>query len=142
MIDYIHAQLSIWGKAQLSDARKGLGYASVCPMFRDVKHGGVYGSAPPLGVSMTSRENIEDTDNAIARLPIAQRHLAVEMYVIGGTGDQVAARLGIVRQRLYERLHALHQEVLGLTLDVVAGVESDKLDGSGKPVDTIRTVSV
>lgn len=121
MIDYIHTQLALWGKAQMADARKGLGYASVCPMFRDVKHGGVYASSPPLGVSMTSRENIDDTAAAVARLGVVQRQLVVEYYVVGGTGEQVAARLGIARQRLYERLHVLHQELLGLLNDVCAG---------------------
>lgn len=121
MIDYIHTQLSLWGKAQLSDARKGLGFANVCPMFRDVKHGGVYGSSPPLGVSMTARDNIDDTGAAVQRLGVVQRQLVVEYYVIGGTGDAIASRLGIGRQRLYERLHVLHQDVLGLLNDVCAG---------------------
>jgi hypothetical protein len=136
MIEYIHVQLSIWGKAQMADARKGLGYASVCPMFQDARHGGSYGSRPPLGVTLTARENINDTDRAVARLDAPMRQLVVEMYLIRGTGDQVARRMGIARQRLYERLDVLHATMLGLLQDVVV----DRLDA--KPVDTIRTVSV
>lgn len=122
MIDYINVQLTLWAKAQSAEARKGLGFSSICPMFRDVKHGGVYGSAPPVGVSMTSRENIDDTAEAVRRLDAAQRQLVVEFYLVGGTGEEIGARLGMAKRTLYDRLHVLHQEVLGLLNDVAAGV--------------------
>ena len=104
-------------------------------MFKDTRHGGVYRSAPPLGVSITERSNVEDTDRAVQRLDRVQRQLVVEYYVVGGTGEQVARRLGIGRQRLYERLAVLHATMLGLLNDVIAGVLPDG-------VDTIRTDSV
>lgn len=122
MIPYVDAQLAIWGKAQLRDARKGLGFSSVCPMFRDMKHGGVYGSQVPCGVSLTDLENIADTDVAVSRLPIEQRQLVVEFYVVGGKIESIADRLGIAKRTLYDRLHVLHQQVLGLLNDVAAGV--------------------
>lgn len=138
MIDYIHVQLAIWGKAHGSDSRRGLGWPSVSPMFRDVKHGGVYGSTPPIGVSMTDRENIADTAAAVARLEAGKRQMVVEYYVVGGTGEEVAARLGMAKRTLYDRMHSLHQELLGLLNDVVAGVPSP----AENVVDTRRTVSV
>lgn len=133
MIAYVSTQLSIWGKAQRSGARSGLGWPSVCPMFRDVKHGGVYGSAPPVGVSMTNREAIDDTDAAVQRLAADMRQLAVEYYVVGGTGDVIAARMGISKRTLYYRMDRLHHALLGMLLDVVAGVppeiSAQTLDG-------------
>lgn len=122
MIEYVHTQLSIWGRAQRCGAREGLGYPSVCPMFRDVRHGGAYGSAPPPGVSLIDRQNIDDTAEAVRRLSDEHRRLVAEYYIVGGTAVAVAARLGIARQRLYERLSAVHAQMLGLLNDVVAGV--------------------
>lgn len=138
MIPYIDTQLSIWGKAQINDVSRGLGYASVSPMFRDVKHGGVYGSAPPLGVSMTDRDNVEDTEQAVKRLDCLQRRLCIEYYVIGGTACDIAQRMGIAKRTLYDRLHALHQAMIGLLNDVIIGIEP----GVEKAVDVSRTVSV
>ena len=139
MIDYIHVQLTLWAAAQRQDARKGLGYASVCPMFRDVKHGGVYGSAPPVGVmTITAKENVADTAAAVARLDAPARQLVAEYYLVGGTGDEIAARLGLARRTLYDRLHMLHQALLGLIQDVIAGVGAPP----EKSVDTRRTQSV
>ena len=119
-IPYVDAQLSIWGKAQMAAAREGLGYGSVCPMFRD-SGGGGYRSAPPLGVTLSASSDIDDTDRAIQRLPAVDRQLVIEVYVVRGTASDIAARLGVCRKTLYNRLDVLHQQVLGLLNDVVAG---------------------
>lgn len=121
MIPYIDMQLSIWGKWAVSRATKGIGYPSTCPMFKDAVRKGIYNSAPPLGVSIDAADNILDTDAAVQRLTPAEKVLAVEFYQIGGTATATADRLGIARQRLYDRLHAMHQSVLGHLNDVVAG---------------------
>lgn len=136
MIEYIHTQLSLWGKSQMDGARKSLGFSSECPMFKGVRYGGGYASRPPIGVTLTAREDIDDTDRAVSRLDAPMRKLVVEFYVIGGKGEEVARRLGIKRQRLYDRLHALHAVMLGLIQDVVV----ERM--GGETVDRRRTVSV
>lgn len=117
MITFIDMQLSIWGKWAVAQAQRSVGYPPVSPMFRDVKHGGAYGSAPPCGVC----EQVSDTDEAVKRLPPELRALAVEVYQVGGKSVEVARRLGIARQRLYERLDLLHREMLGHLNDIAAG---------------------
>ena len=121
MIPYIDAQLSIWGKWSMARASKGLGYPSTCPMFKDARHGGAFGSLPPLGVALDSSDMIHDTDAAVRRLSDDYRSLAIEFYVHHRRGVELSKSLGVSRSRLYERLHALHQTMLGLLNDVVAG---------------------
>lgn len=112
-------QLSIWGKWSVAKSAKSVGYSPVCPMFKDAAHG-AYRSNPPMGVSVDATQNILDTDAAVARLGQEERRLCIEYYVIGGKAADVARRLGIARQRLYERLHRVHQELLGHLNDVAA----------------------
>jgi len=121
MIEYVHTQLSIWGRWSGRKERSAIGYPSVSPMFMGARFGGVYGSRPPVGVEVCGSDHVQDTDAAVQRLAQDHRRLVVEYYVVGGTGADVARRLGIARQRLYERLHSLHQVVLGHLNDVVAG---------------------
>ncbi len=119
MIDYINMKLSIWGKWAVRRYSAGLGYPSVCPMFRLIRHGGGYRSDVPYGVD----EYVMETDQAVRRLPAADVALCVEFYQRGGTGAEVARRLGIARQRLYERLDAVHRAVMGHLNDIAAGVD-------------------
>ena len=121
MIPYVDARLSIWGKWSAAKASKGIGFSSTCPMFKDARHGGAFGSHPPMGVQVDSLDNIRDTDAAVQRLSNEYRCLAIEFYVHHRSGVDLARSLGLSRQRLYERLHALHQTMLGLLNDVVAG---------------------
>ena len=120
MISYIDTQLSIWGKWSMARASKGLGYPSTCPMFKDARHGGAFGSLPPLGVSLDSVDTIRDTDEAVRRLSDDYRCLAIEFYVHRVSGVEMADRLGISRKSLYQRLDRLHQSMLGLLNDVVS----------------------
>ncbi len=136
MIEYVHVQLSIWGRWERTRTSAGLGYSKVSPMFRDARHGGSYASQPPAGVSIDAAQEVHDTAAAVARLGLEHRRLAIEYYVIGGTAVQVAGRVGCGRQRLYERLTALQASVLGHINDVVAGVPAAKV------VDIGRTLSV
>lgn len=119
MIEYINVQLSIWGKAAVRRGSFGLGYPSVSPMFRDASHGGAYGSREPLGVS--DAIYVDETDRAVQRLCQADQALCVEFYQRGGTAVEIARRLGIARQRLYERLDQVHRLVLGYLNDIAAG---------------------
>jgi DNA-binding NtrC family response regulator len=64
---------------------------------------------------------VRETDQAVSRLPEADRALCVQFYQHGGTAVAVAGRLGIARQRLYERLDAVHREVMGHLNDIAAG---------------------
>lgn len=122
MIPYVGTQLSIWGKWVVAKSSKGIGYAAICPMFKDQRHGGVYASQPPMGVTVDGMDNILDTDKAVQRLDQVQRQLAYEFYVRSGKGVEVAARLGIAKRTLYDRIAALHQSMLGHLNDVAAGL--------------------
>ena len=121
MIPYVDAQLSIWGKRSVAMMSRGLGFSSVCPMFKQDRYCGGYGSATPIGVTVGAIENIVDTEAAVDRLKQEEKVLIVEYYVIGGKGIEVAARLGMAKQRMYERLHIVHNEVLGHLNDIAAG---------------------
>lgn len=120
MIDYMHVQLSIWGKWCMSKARRDVGFPSVSPMFRDMASGGGYGSRIPSGVTMYSVQNMMDMDEAVAMLPIKERALCAEFYIVGGKSMEIAARIGVTKKRLYEMLDVMHSRLLGLLNDVVA----------------------
>lgn len=120
MIEYIHTQLSVWGRWVERNASKGIGYSPVCPMFKDVRHGEGYESRPPAGVEIASFNEIIDMDRAVSRLSQDKRKLCVEYYVIRGTGEDVAQRLGIKRRTLYDRLHLMQQSLLGHLNDICA----------------------
>lgn len=119
MIEYINLQLSIWGKWAVRRNGEGLGYPSVSPMFNQAQHGGSYGSQLPPGVC--DCEYVRETDQAVARLPPEDRALCVEFYQVRGTAVEIARRLGIARQRLYERLDAVHRAVMGHLNDIASG---------------------
>jgi hypothetical protein len=119
MIEYINVQLSIWGKWAVRRNGQGLGYPSVSPMFNQVQHGGSYGSSMPAGVC--DCEYVRETDLAISRLTEDDRALCVQFYQHGGSAVSVAQRLGIARQRLYERLDTVHRAVMGHLNDIAAG---------------------
>lgn len=121
MIPYIDAQMSAWGRWVVRRSSRGLGFPGVCPMFRDSRFGGAYGASPPPGVVIGDISDILDTDAAVQRLDAPSRSLATEYYVVGGKGLDVAARLGIARRTMYDRIHALHQAMLGHLNDVAAG---------------------
>ena len=121
MIDYVNVQLSAWGKWSARNASKGMGYSPICPMFKQAQHGGAFGSSIPVGVDVSGIDHIRDTDEAVRRLDAASRALCVEFYVVNGSGVDIARRMGITRKALYERIHSMHQRVLGLLNDVVAG---------------------
>lgn len=118
MIEYVNVQLSVWGRWALRRSTTGLGYPRVCPMFRTMRSGGGYQSCEPLGME----DYVEDTDRAVQRLEARDRLLCVEFYQRGGTAVAVAQRLGVSRQRLYERLDTVHRMVLGHLNDIAAGV--------------------
>lgn len=119
MIEYINVQLSIWGKWAVRRSSAGLGYPSVSPMFSQVQHGGAYSSSIPPGIC--EGDYVRQTDLAVQRLDPADRALCVEFYQVSGTAVDIARRLGIARQRLYERLDVVHRAVMGHLNDIAAG---------------------
>ena len=121
MIEYIHVQLSAWGRWSLRRASKGVGYSPVCPMFKDVRHGEGYESRPPSGVEVASFNELVDIEQAVSRLSQDGKRLCMEYYVVQGSGEEVASRLGIARRTLYDRLHMVQQHVMGHLNDIAAG---------------------
>ena len=108
MIDIIDAQLCVWGKRQFTSMRSGRGFPPYSPMFRDTPPGKGDGGNPPKGVALTGAQEMRDIDTAVRLLSPEPRRLVAETYVIGGNRNHVAMRLGLSRQRYYERLHAIH----------------------------------
>lgn len=121
MIPYIDSQLSIWGKWSVAKASRGLGFSPVCPMFKQARYCGGFGSSVPVGVTIDAVENVLDMDAAVGRLAQEQRRLCVEFYIVRGSGEEVAGRLGMAKRTLYDRIHCVHQALLGHLNDVVAG---------------------
>ena len=119
MIEYINVQLSIWGKWAARRNGKGLGFPAISPMFMDAQHGGVYRSREPAGVC--DCEYVQETDQAVQRLSPADRALCIQFYQIGGTGVEIARRMGIGRPRLYEQLDRVHRQVMGFLQDIAVG---------------------
>ncbi len=60
-------------------------------------------------------------DKAVNLLPLDQRRVCVEVYVISGKIDDVAHRLGMARRTLYDRLNVIHKAVLDRLNGVCAG---------------------
>lgn len=89
-------------------------------MFRDCQFGGAYGSQIPVGVCICDSENMQDMDAAIARLSESDKRLCVEFYMVGGGSVAIAARLGVRKKDLYDRLSIVQSKVMGLMNDVIA----------------------
>lgn len=117
--DYMHMQLGIWGKWAARQNSRGLGYPSISPMFNQAQHGGSYGSQLPPGVC--DCEYVRETDQAVQRLPEADRALCVQLYQVGGTAKEVAQRLGCAVRTLYDRLDRVHRAVMGHLNDIAVG---------------------
>ena len=117
MTPYVEIQLSMWGKWAARQAAGALGYPGTSPMFRDIQISNVHTSREPVGVA----DYVQDTDKAVRRLGQQMRALAVEVYQIGGTQNQVGLRMGISQSRVSVLLRQLHHEVLGHLNDIAAG---------------------
>jgi len=117
-IPYIEVQLCVWGEWANKHAARAIGYPSTSPMFNDAPRGDGFGSSEPFGVE----EYVHDTDQAVRRLGPEMRALCVQVYQIRGRTVDIAARMGVARSTLYDRLHRMHQEVAGHLNDIAAGV--------------------
>lgn len=120
MIEWVHVQMAIWGRWVNRGVRHEVGFPSVCPMFRDARFGGAYGSAPPSGVFISGHDYTHDVNQAVSRLQADRRRVCVEYYVIQGRVDDIAQRLAMSKKRLYESLHSIQAEVLGYLNDSAA----------------------
>lgn len=112
MIQYIHTQLSIWGRWSIRKASDGLGYSNVSPMFKGQRYGEGFGSTPPVGIDIGSIDEMLDIDEAVKRLNQEQRQLVVEFYALQKPAAEIGQRLGIKRNSVYDRLHAIQQKIL------------------------------
>lgn len=117
MIEFIHVQLSAWGRRTVRQSSKGIGYAASCPMFNE-RFGGEFASRPPTGVEVTGCDSLHDVDRAVAMLDTDGRTMVFEFYVKNATATAIAERLGVSRKTFYDRLHALQQKVLHNMQDI------------------------
>lgn len=108
MIPYIEVQLCAWGRWAIKSCSRACGYPPVSPMFRDMKTSAVYGSREPFGVD----EYVNETDLAVQRLGEEDRRLCVERYQVGGSADEIAARVGLSKRTLFRRIDALQVAVM------------------------------
>ena len=121
MIPWVNTMLMAWGKWVVRGRDGGVGWPSVSAMFKDAPAGvGAYGSKPPLGVG-TASDDCEFMQQAVARLDDADQGLLREVYVVGGTTKEIAARLGWHRQRVPERLVGVGNRLMGHMNDIAAG---------------------
>lgn len=111
MIEFIHVQLSAWGRWSVRQASKGIGYSSSCPMFNE-RFGGEFASRPPTGVEVTSLDSLHDVDKAVHMLSNDQRSLAFDFYVKKDTATSIANKLGVSRSHFYTLITVLQQRVL------------------------------
>ena len=114
---YIEVQLIAWGRWAAKQAARSVGYPSVSPMFRDSPSGDGFGSSIPFGIN----EYISDTDKAVQRLDEPMRALCVQVYQIGGTQRDVAARMHTSQSRISLLVRRLHDQVIGHLNDIAAG---------------------
>lgn len=113
MIVYINGLLSAWGRWCHRGEDGGTGWPGCSAMFKDAPVGRGYGSQPPLGVGQSSSD-CEVTDAAVQMLKDQDARLfdlAVQFYKVGGTGEEIAARLGVGKRTMYDRLQHLHVKV-------------------------------
>ena len=118
MILDVDHRLCRWGAWSRRMVARAVGYPPCSPMFKDAPAGKGYGSKPPLGVDDADNGV---TDRAVKRLSAEDIRLCIEVYQIGGTTVEIAARIGCHRQRIPERLHRVHQALLGHLQDIEAG---------------------
>lgn len=118
MIPYIDIQLAAWGRWASRHAARAVGYPSSSPMFNQMPSGDGYGSKEPFGIN----EYVQDTDKAVGRLPEADRAMCVEVYQVGGKSADVAARMGIAKRTLYDRIDRVHIAIMGHLNDIAAGI--------------------
>lgn len=111
MIEYIHVQLSAWGRWSVRNMSKGIGYSSSCPMFNE-RFGGEFASRPPTGVEVSGLDALHDVDKAVKMLPQDQRVLAFDYYVKNETATSMANKLGVSRSHFYTLLKQLQQRVV------------------------------
>ena len=122
----IKTMLAIWGCWAGRQASRSLGYPTVSPMFRDAPRGDGFGSQVPLGVSGGAGPEIYRLDFDISRLPIVQKAALVEVYQIGGSFREIAARMGVKRDALSCWLEKAYTSL-------VIGIDNGKKGGHNPP---------
>ena len=71
-------------------------------------------ATPPLGRAEQTNERGPGSNREMRRAGVAaDRHL--------DCGVDIAGRMGIARQRLYERLDSVHRQVMGFLQDIAIG---------------------
>lgn len=117
MIYVVNSMLVKWGNWASRGRDGGVGYPSISPMFNNMPKGDSYSSH-----IFWTDQDILDTDKAVNRLEPEDRVICIEMYQIGGKTKDIYERRNIPRQRFYERLHRIHNDIMGHLNDISAGI--------------------
>jgi DNA-directed RNA polymerase specialized sigma24 family protein len=91
-MNQLEVLLSAWGRWAIAGESKGLGYASICPMFRDARPSRTYESAPPSGYSP---QDFEAVTQAISVLPVFHAVAVVVYYQQSDSVRDAASKLGV-----------------------------------------------
>lgn len=88
--------LSAWGRRQVAEMHSGVGWPKCSPGFRDYRSGTAFDGSPPIGVA----EALPELEQEIGQLPRVLLVCVWEMWVRGGSEQQISARCGISRPTL------------------------------------------
>jgi hypothetical protein len=117
MICIVNSMLSNWGRWAVRGNDGGVGYPKMSPMFNNMPKGDSY-SSHVFWVD----QDILDTDKAINRLEPSDRIVCIEVYQKGGPVGEICARLNLAKRTYYDRLHRIHNELMGHINDISCGL--------------------
>ena len=107
----IHDLLCAWGRWVIRQESHKVGYPSVAAGFGDYRPVGVWPcSHIPIGVGTTG-DDLTAVNAAVLQLPMVDRILCAECYVIGGRLDDVSFRLSVSRSTLIRERARVHEAI-------------------------------
>ena len=104
----VEVLLSAWGRWAVRVETKSIGYSSVSPMFREMRSGNGFGSAPPVGLNDA---DLRAVDAAVQRLPVILRATLNEFYKSQCSVRDLALHLGCSRPSASQYLNEARRRV-------------------------------
>ena len=104
----VEVLLSAWGRWAVRVETKSIGYSSVSPMFREMRSGNGFGSAPPVGLNDA---DLRAVDAAVQRLPVILRATLNEFYKSQCSVRDLALHLGCNHKSASQYLNEARRRV-------------------------------